>query len=180
MRAFISLSLLLLAFTLPLNAASYNRTMMEMQANILPKLLLMDYNFEQKLVDGKIRILILFQPEDKNEAEEFRDALLEKYPEGVRSYPLEVSLSTFSSFSGEQKASAYYLMEGEARAYKKVVEKASKEELITFCYNPSHVDRGVNTSLSVQRAAKPLINLSSLEKSNIKFRPALMRIAEFK
>ena len=160
--------------------ATHNRTILEMQANIIPKLILMDYNYDEKLVNGTILITVLYESQDRYYADMLRTLIHKSYPDGIQSYKVEVQLEEYGEYLRQPTAATLlFYFESDLDTITKANQKAARMHIITFGYDPKMLSVGTNLSLFIGAKTRPYVNLTSLKAHNIAFRPILTRISKF-
>lgn len=164
---------------LPLWSQSYNEHILKIEANIIPRIILMDYNFEDKLVDGKITITVLHNPTDLVTAQKIEKFLQEKYPKGLKHYPIAVRLLPYAALTEHSsRATLYYLMDSNLANIKNAIGVANRYRALTFSHDSHNLRFGAHISLRIDKKIIPYINPASLKQSTISLRPALLAISE--
>ncbi|MDQ7067986.1 MAG: hypothetical protein Q9M40_08435 [Sulfurimonas sp.] len=149
-----------------LNAKEYNSDLLHIHATIFPKILLTDTQLQKKLVDGKIKIIILHSQQDQESAEKLKQEILSLYPT-IDNTPLSISLQQYNNVKDLEVATAYYELNGEINAIAHVNKIALKNRRITFSLNESYLSFGTLFSLHIGKKVSPVINISSLKRSKI-------------
>ena len=171
--------LLLFCTLLALQAQGYNENILKIEANIIPRIALMDYKFMDKLQDGQITIFILHTNTDSITAKRMKEIIQSKYPAGIKGYTLNIRLIDYETFlKTPSKATVYYLMDALPDTIKQVVREASKRQILTFTHDTGNLAHGANVSLMIDKKIIPYINVTSLKESGISLRPALLSISE--
>jgi hypothetical protein len=184
MRAMISilkktgwLSWLLLIFVFSAQAAEQD-ALLKIHATLLPKTVLMDYQFEQKLVNNAIVVGILCEKRGRFSAERLAKYILVKYKNGIKDYPVKVKIFYYDNLSGPAMAATiYYFMPAPANCISTALELLQDERLI-FSSDPADLRLGTVISIMVQQRVKPVINIDALRKRNISLRPVIMKISK--
>lgn len=170
----------LLLIILPLLAQSYNEHILKIEANIIPRIILMDYKFEEKLADGQIAIAIVYDPIDLPHAKNIKKFFEEKYPKGIKGYPLNITLITYDMLHEKaSRATLYYLMDSDAQSITKAIQKSVPTHTLVFTHDSQNLKYGAHVSLRIDKKIVPYLNPASLKKSGIVLRPALLSISEF-
>lgn len=170
---------LFMLMTLPLFPQSYNEHILKIEANIIPRIILMDYQFEEKLIDGKITVAVIYNPIDLPSAKTIRKFFLKKYPDGIKGYPINIILVPYDTvLATPYKATLYYLMDSDPETVTRTVERSRKERILVFSHDSQNLGRGAHISLRIDKKIVPYINPASLKASNISLRPALLSISE--
>ena len=173
------LFVLLMLIVLPLSSQSYNEHILKIEANIIPRIILMDYNVEDKLVDGKITIAVLHNPTDMVTAQKIEKFLKEKYPNGLKHYPIAVRLLPYTALTEHSpRATLYYLMDSNLANIKNAIGIANRYRALAFSHDAQNLRYGAHISLRIDKKIIPYINPASLKESKISLRPALFAISE--
>ncbi len=170
---------LLILISLPLFAQSYNDHILKIEANIIPRIILMDYKFKEKLVDGKIAIDIVYDPIDLPHAKRIKKFFEEKYPAGIKGYPIDITLIPYSQLAEQPpKATLYYLMDSSAQTIIQAINRSRQSRILVFTHDSQNLKHGAHVSLRIDKKIVPYINPASLKASGIVLRPALLSISE--
>jgi hypothetical protein len=170
---------LLLLVTLPLFPQSYNEHILKIEANIIPRIILMDYKFDEKLIDGKITIAVIYNPIDIPSAKKITKFFREKYPDGIKGYPITVLLVPYDTIEKEaSKSTLYYLMDSDITSVTRAVEQSRKHQILVFSHDSQNLKHGAHVSLKIDKKIVPFLNPTSLKASGITLRPALLSISE--
>lgn len=166
-------------FTSIVLSSSINESMIKIHAALVPKMLLMDYDFEKKISDNTISILIAYDNGDNASAKQLKREILYKYPNGLKSYKISIKLVPYSKLNTYKKEiNLYYIFPSSDRNINKVLNIAQKSNAITFSYLNDNLENGVMCSLIIGAKVKPILNLNAIKSSNITFRPVLLKISE--
>ena len=173
-------SLIIILFLL-LNAFadSYNMNVINIHAKVFPKILFTDTKIEDKLVDGTIKIIILYTKNDIQVANTLKKEMLRFYPL-IKGHPLWISLQEYEQFDPAERATAYYELLGDKESVIKVNKVAQKNALITFAYDSGYLDYGTLMSLYISNAVAPYISIKVLKQSNIVLDNIIYKIAKIK
>lgn len=171
------LFILLLLIAFPAKA-TINDVLLQIHATLLPKTVLMDYQFARKLVNNAIAIGIVCEKKDLFYAERLSGYILAKYKNGIKDYPVEVKIFYYDELPNYLTSSTiFYLMPASSAAIRTALESIQDERLI-FAFNPSDLRLGAVVSVRVQHKIKPVINIDALKKRNISLRPVIMKISK--
>jgi len=177
----ISALLLLVTLLLPtplLRAAGLSDDLLRIHANLLPKTVLMDYNFEQKLDGRTILIDIVGRQNNRYYARKLKQYILEKYAHGIRDLPVDVQIIDYADSAQLQKpASLYYFLSAAPEQIQQALNFVPDNRLV-FAYDPQFLQYGAHIGLHIGRYIKPVINVDALKADNITLRPALVRISD--
>jgi len=170
--------LLALLSVQPTQAAGLRDDLLRIHANLLPKTLLMDYNFEQKLVKNSIVIDLVCNKIDHYSADKLKQYIHEKYPDGINKLPITVRIILYSDSAELQTpASLYYLLPANPEQIRQALQVIPVCRLV-FAYDPSFLQYGAHIGLNIGRRIKPILNVDALKADDITLRQALVRISE--
>jgi len=168
-----------LALTLSAIADSYNIDLINIHAKVFPKILLIDTKIDEKLVNGSIKVIILYSEKDVEAAETLKKESLRLYPI-LKEYPLQIALQEYKDFNPEEPATAYYELLGEQESVTHINTLAQKNSRITFSYDNSYLEYGTLMSLYISSKVTPYINIEALKQSNIELDNIIFKIARIK
>jgi len=177
----ISALLLLVILVLPmplLRAAGLSDDLLRIHANLLPKTVLMDYNFEQKLDGRTILIDIVYRQNNRYYARKLKQYILEKYANGIRDLPVDVQMIDYTDSAQLQKpASLYYFLSAAPEQIKQALNFVPANRLV-FAYDSKFLQYGAHIGLHIGRYIKPVLNVDALKADKITLRPALVKISD--
>jgi len=178
-RIFTVLFLFILLLPTPLvRAAGLSDDLLRIHANLLPKTVLMDYNFEQKLDGRTILIDIICRKSNWYYAQKLKQYILEKYVNGIGDLPVEVQIRDYADTALLQKpASLYYFLSAAPEQIRQTLKYVPDNRLV-FVYDPQSLQYGAHIGLHIGRHIKPVINVDALKADNITLRPALVKISD--
>lgn len=160
-------------------AVSYNSKILSLHSKVFPKIILTDKNIENKLVDKKLKITILYNEIDLNIANSLKNAMNEKY-KTIKNIPIEINIQQYSEFNKNQLSSAYYLLGGDKKIINSICTNLQNNSRFTFSYDSNYLDDGVLMSLNISKKVSPIINLNVLKRSRIKLQDSIFKIAKIK
>lgn len=168
--------ILLLTLVSSIFAVNLNDSLLKVHSTLLPKMYLMDYNFQKKLKDNTIIIAIMYANNEYKDAKRLRKMIETRYPNGIKTYNIQAKLIRYSNIQ-ISRANIYYLFPTNTQKIKKVIKKAATNGAITFSYLQNDLKYGVMISLNVSKRIKPLLNLEAIKKNKIALRPILIEIS---
>lgn len=171
--------ILLLSLFFGALADSYTTGMIDIQARIFPKIVLSDTKIEDKLVNGSIKIIILYSEEDIKVANLLKAQMLHFYPL-LKEHPFHIELKEYPQFDPAENATAYYELFGDKKSIQSVNKTAQKNSRITFSYDSDYLDYGTLMSLHVSNKVSPYISTEVLKQSNIVLDTIIYKIAKIK
>jgi hypothetical protein len=160
-------------------AEPYNGGIIDIHAKVFPKMLLSDTKIETKLVNGAIKIIILYSDEDIAIANKLKTQMIRFYPM-LKDHPFHVVLKEYQQFDSEESTTAYYELLGDKKKVQSVNKTAQKNSRITFSYESDYLDYGTLMSLYVSDKVSPYISADVLKQSNIILDNIIYKIAKIK
>ncbi len=171
--------ILLLIYNLFARAGDYSDLILDMHANILPKLVLMDLKFKDKLIDSKVLISILYNNGDKYIAQKLKKLIKKRYKNGIKNIQIKIKLIQYDDFiKTEDKSTLIYLLDTSKENILDIVDSAKKRSYITFSNNKTYLEFGINMSLHIGKKVKPYLNLKSMKENGIAPISTLLKISK--
>ena len=170
--------IILLLWSTFLFGYNYNNLLLQAQASIFPKILLLDKKIDNKLIDGKIIFTIIYDKNDYKAAQQINNYINENYKNYFDTYAYKINLVEISDFSLDTPASAIYMLNS-AENVKKVAEIAKKKGIITFSYDINNLKDGLLFSLMLEKSTVLYLNKEYLYTKKIDFVDALLRMVKF-
>ena len=168
---FISISTILLSSTI-------NESLLKIHATIVPKILLMDYDFKKKIINKIIKIAIVYENNDYKEALLLKRMIEQKYQDGLKSYDISLTLLPYTKTKDSKiKANLYYIFPSNVKNIQIAINKAKNSKALTFSYQKENLQNGVMSSVDIGSRVKPILNLEAVKMNNITFRPLLLKIS---
>lgn len=163
-----------------LGAANYSNALLEMYANIIPKIILMDYGFQERLSDSsEVVITVLYDENNRQEAQKVTELIETKYRRGIKGIPVRVKPRSYAEYLRHpNKATVVFLFDVDNAMLERAIRTARRENALLVAMNNAYLEKGVHVSLEIGKQVRPYLNLPALKQDNITFRPALMRIAK--
>jgi hypothetical protein len=142
----------------------------EIDAKIFPAILKYDLKLKEKLVNGKVKISILYPSSSKREAIKLRNLISKKYK-------FQIELIPQNQISKLKTSSALYLFDLETRYLKKALRFAKERHLITFSKSPALLRFGVVASILNKRRVRPILNKRAIVESGISLSSTLLKVS---
>ena len=163
----------------PGNASLLRQDLLRIHASIIPKTVFMDYDFQKRLVNGKIAVCILSKQNDMPQAGEVARYIHKLYEKGINGIEITTNVVSYEKFikSSCPGATIFYILPAGRETMEQAIDKIGKSGLI-FTYSPRYLKYGAHVSLKIRYRVKPVINLEALKKNGISLRPALLRISD--
>lgn len=170
---YISLLFLLIA---PLFSMHYNPTILEIEAKLFPKMIIMSEDLNK--TKESLEIYIVAKDIDFFQAEKFKELILHNYPKRLMGKKLKVSLHTFEPFT--TLPDALIILAHTDEELKEIAKWANERKIISLSYSPLSMDQGVVASLYIGKSTKPYLNKEVIKKYHLKFNPYLLKLSKFR
>jgi hypothetical protein len=143
----------------------------QIDAKIFPAIVKYDLKLKEKLIDGKIKISILYREDSQKKAKRLERLILRKYS------PTIDLISEKEIFSKLKNTTAIYLFDLDYKYIEYVVQYAKKRSILTFSNNPSLLQYGVMTSILNKRRVRPVLNREAIRSSGISLSSTLLKVS---
>jgi len=157
-------------------ALGVNESLLKIHATLVPKIYLMDYNFQTKIEDNTIVIAIIYKEIDYQNANTLKKMIEARYKDGIQSYKIKPIMSKYADIKNFN-ANIYYMFPSSKKEIKSVIREANMNNSLTFSYLKEDLKYGVMISLNVSKKIKPLLNLQAIKENDISIRPILLNIS---
>ena len=157
---------------------TYNDLLLKAQTAIFPKLLLLDKQLNDKLVNGKIVYTIVYRENDYNKALEVRDLVDAYYKKNLDRYSFEITLVEYSDISENMNATAIYALNSD-KGIEELAEIATSKGIITFAYDIATLKDGILFSMVVEKNTVIYLNKKILQRYDVDFVDSLYQIVKF-
>jgi len=158
-------------------AFSINDSLLKIHATLVPKVYLMDYNFENKLENKTINIAILYEKSEYKAAKSLKEKIESRYPKGINSYKIVSKLLLYTQMLSSD-VNIIYMLPSSKDMILKAVQQAKENNILTFSYDKNDLNYGVMISLNIAKKIKPILNLKAIKLNNIEMRPILIKISQ--
>ena len=170
-----TLSLLFLA-SLKLFAINYNSTILELEAKLFPKMILLNENINKKI--NNLTIYILSEEIDVYVAVELKEAIEANYPDKISGKFIKVSIKKFNTF--ENLPDAVIVLNHNEEELSEIALWANEHGVISLGYDPSYMEYGILGSLYIGKSTKPYFNAKKILQYGFIFNTNLLKISKFK
>ena len=143
---------------------------------MIPKLILMDKNIDEKIIDDYIVISIYYEERDYDSAILFKNAISKKYKDNIGKYKFKCVLRLYSDIK-YRKASATYLLHSSTKNMSRIIDFANDNSIMTLTLSVDDLRKDALISIDINKKVTPVLNFQVLKKSNILLRDILLRIA---
>lgn len=172
---------LILLFIVFVNLAfsyNYNDVLLKAQASMFPKIILLDKNIEEKLIDGTIIYTIVYDQSDYNTVLEISEYIDTKYNGFFDKYAYKIQLLEFKELSMDTQTSALYVLNSD-NYIKKAATIAKQKGIIAFAYDIANLKNGLVCSLMIEKSTVLYLNKESLSTQKVDFVDSLLQMVKF-
>jgi hypothetical protein len=158
----------------------YDELTLKAQSAIFPKLLLLDQDISQKLINQEIVFSIVCEDDDKRSAIKIKNLIEKQFRGKIGKYRLKVIIQSFEDVENQKPtATAYYILNTEYMKMQKVSYVGMDNNLILFSYDKNYFQNGVLISLAIKGTTVIYLNKEILKSYNINFVDAFYQIVKF-
>ncbi|NPA65296.1 MAG: DUF4154 domain-containing protein [Epsilonproteobacteria bacterium] len=158
-------------------AVSINDSLLKIHAILLPKIYLMDNNYQEKITNNTIKITILYDANDYRNALTLEERIQKRYHNKIKGYMIKTVLLPYEQVASSN-ANIYYLFPTNIKNIKQTVKRAKQIKALTFAYLNHDLKNGIVLSLEISQKVKPIINLSAAKATDISFKSVLLKISD--
>ena len=157
---------------------NYDDLLLKAQASIFPKILLLDKEIKDKLIDDKIVYSIIYDKSDYDTALEIVKLIDKKHGGYFDQYAYIIKLVEFADLSVNTKASAFYVLNSD-KYIKKAASIAKKQEIISFSYDVANLKNALLCSLMIEKSTVIYLSKKSISTQKVDFVDALLQMSKF-
>lgn len=159
-------------------AYQYKSVLVNAQISIFPRILLLDKEVEQKLIDGKIVFTIVYEGRDINTASDIANKIDKSYKGKFEQHEYVINLVEFKDLTKDTKATAFYTLNS-SEHISKVASIAKEKKIAAFAYDTNNLKKGLLFSLVLEKSTVLYLSKDSLLTNKIDFVDALYHIVRF-
>ncbi len=167
---------LTLALSTALSAASYDRLLIEAQALMYPKVMLLEQGKEET---GTFVLAVLHEEEDAEFAALFKKKIESKYGTSLAGKRLNVVPMSFEAFFEGAEASAVYGLKSTADKQQRVTDSAKKRGIASFAYSYDFFAYDYMMALVFRERPVLYLNKKAFEQSSLKYHQAFYKVVKF-
>lgn len=167
-----------LLFQVALHAQVYNPFILQAEASIFPKILLLQKNISMPH-RKKMRFSVIYRQSDRAAAQELQRYIESNYGDQSDLLHLEVLLVEQARIVPGMETDAIMVLHLEAETLKMVAALAQEMGVPTFAYSIDQLRYDLLFSLSVEKKVNIYLNNSVLKAYNISFDKILYRMTKF-
>jgi len=172
-------SFLLILFQMTLFGYEYDKLLLQAQAHIFPKLVLLDQDISKKVLDKEIIFNIVYHPSDYIKSKQIKKMIEEKFGNSVENYKLKLVLKAFNEIKSDDRANAYYILQGSSKQVKRICDIAQERKVPTFTYDPLYFKDGALLSLVMHNESTIYLNKKVHKSYGINFVDIFYQIVRF-
>jgi hypothetical protein len=157
-------------------ASQYDSTVIDLEAKLFPKIILMNQNIDKN--STQLNIYIISQKIDFDIAKDFQETIESYYPKKLMGKKIIVTIKEFEDF--KKRPDAIIVLYHCKSTLKKIALWANTHKIISLAYDPSYMDENILASLYIGKSTKPCLNKKIIKKYNFIFNPYLLQLSKFK
>lgn len=167
---------LLLFLSLQLSASQYNSTVIELEAKLFPKMLLLSENIKKHA--STLHIVIIAKDSANYSARVFKENIEKNYAKKLQNREVVVQIKEFTD-AKKSNADGVIVLYHSAEELTKIATWANEHKIPSFAYDPAHLEYGILASLYIGATTKPYLNKNTISKYNFSFDPYLLKLSKF-
>ncbi len=162
-----------------LEAYKYNEFLLKTQADLVPKILLLDKDLRRKIENNTITLAIIYETNDEERAKLLQKFLQKKYHKKLFDLNFRIKLIDIEDFiKNPQNVTALYLLKLTPQHLKQLRAIIQKRGLYTFVYDKDDLQYGFLFSIDLQK--RPIIFANKeVIKEGFDFLPQLYTLIRF-
>lgn len=165
----------LLSLSLQLAASQYNSTIIELEAKLFPKMMLLSEDIDKN--SSVIEIFIIAKESAEYSAKLFQKNIEKNYAKRIRNKNFKVTIKAFEDINSHPDAIiTLYHSDNEIQ---KIAQWANKNKIPSFCYDPTDLENGILASLYIGATTKPYLNKITINRYSFSFDPYLLKLSKF-
>jgi len=165
-----------LLLSVSVQAQTYSDLLLKAQASVFPKIVLLDKQLDQKLVEQSISICIVYDSEDELAAQNFKKYILEKFNNQINKQPLNIVLDSHDEDAQFPLATAYISISNNNNVIAHLAQFASSEGRIVFSHTVDDFKTNTLLSLNVLEKTYIYLNRAAMKDYQIEFPRSFYKI----
>jgi len=170
--------LLIVLTAIPIFGFNYNPLLLEAQASLFPKLLMLAQEPEKLLVKENIVVAIIHEAEDIESALKLKSLMEEQYEDAIEGYPFTIVLLEYSKLNEDMEVSAVIALHSE-KYLNKLAQLVIKKKIVSFVSDAAYLKEGFLFSLNLERSTVIYMNKPILPSYGIEFSDTLYHVVRF-
>jgi hypothetical protein len=157
---------------------TYDATLLQIGAKLFPKVLFMEKGTNER-IQSSINLVIVAAPSNKEAAQRLSEMIERQYGGTLSNHLLNLSIvSPKEAMEIKNAHGLILLMEPDEAILPLLLDHASKNKILTFCFDPSLLQKGAAVSLYIGRSVKPYINLTALKQVPFTFEYGFLKLSQ--
>ena len=156
----------------------YDDLTIKAQTSVFPKLILLDQDVSQKLIDNQIIFSIVYEDGDKQDALRIKSLIEKQFKNKLGKYGLKVVIKSYEEIK-DQKSTAYYILNSKDSNMQKVAQIGIDNHLIVYTYDKNYFQNNILVSLAIKDSTIIYLNKEMLKNYKINFVDAFYQIVKF-
>ena len=158
---------------------NYNELLLKAQASMFPKIMMLDKNLKNKLVDGYIVYTIVYNKNDYLIASEVKESIEMIYKGKFDGYRYKINLVEFSNIKKQTRTSVFYVLNSSDEDIQQVAKFAKEQGIISFCYDENNLKDGLLFSLVLEKSTVFYLNKNNLDTKKVNFVDSLLQMVRY-
>jgi len=167
---------LFLSLQLQIFASSYNSTIIELEAKLFPKMLMLSEDIYKH--NTYLHICIISQEKDMQYAKEFQMLIEKNYKEKLMNKEIKVSIREFKNISNYPDG--LIVLNHPDEELLRIANWANSNKIVSLAYDPSYLEFGILGSIYIGVSTKPYLNKHTIKKYKFMFNPYLLELSKFR
>jgi hypothetical protein len=167
---------LFLILSIQLWAIQYKPTVLELEAKIFPKMILLNSKLNKKA--ETLTIYIITKEWDLYTADELKGYINFYYPKKISGKKIVVSIEEFKDF--KKLPDAIIVLKHNKQEFIQIANWANKKGIVSLAYDPCYMEYGILASLYIGKSTKPYLNKEIIQKYGFEFNPQLLKLSKFR
>lgn len=171
---------IILLFLLPciLWGVTYDSALLQIGAKLFPKVALMEQGTKER-IQSSVNFLIIATPSHKEDAQQLSMMFERQYGGVLSNYSLAIKIVSPKEASEiKHTHGIILLMEPDDATLPLLLENAHKNKILTFCFDPTLLQKGADVSLYIGRNVKPYVNLTTLKQVPFTFEYGFLKLSQ--
>lgn len=164
--------------SLQLFAQQYNSTLLDIEAKLFPKMLVLEKHIKEK-ESSDLTIVILSQEFDINTAKKLKVQILKNYPNKLLNKKVVVKIKSPHD-TLEKNVDGIIVLYNTEEIARNIASWANKHKIITLSYDASYLEYGILGSIYIGKTTKPYLNSQVIKEHGFIFDAYLLQLSKFK
>ena len=171
------LAFFILVIPLALFSDSYTTPLLQISSKLFPKILFMEKGTKDR-IQSSINLVIVASPSNQEAARNFSSMLLKQYPDGINDHPIRISIVSIKEVLEMNNLHGIILMvPPDEISLRPLIKHTYDNKILTFCFDPSLLERGAIISLYIGKNIKPYLNVSALKQTSFTFEYSFIKLS---